>query len=77
MSYKVDYKQGYKFLPHGDKGLHKLQIPMKHIESTFQSLIDLCGNTMPHQMKGIKNGRHDVWRLLLNTYKMFLKKVMK
>jgi hypothetical protein len=24
MLYKVDYKQGYKFLPHGNKGLHKL-----------------------------------------------------
>jgi hypothetical protein len=67
MLYKVDCKQGYKFLPHGNKGLHKLQTPMKHIESNVQSLIDLCGNTMPRQMKGIKNGRHDVRRFLLDT----------
>jgi hypothetical protein len=47
---KIDYKKGYRFLAHGDKGLHKLQTLMKHIESNVQSLIDLCGNTMSHQM---------------------------
>ncbi len=29
MLYKVDYKWGCKFLPHGDKGLHKLWTPTK------------------------------------------------
>ncbi len=57
---KIDYKKGYRFLAHGDKGLHKLQTLMKHIESNVQSLIDLCGNTMSHQMNWIKNGKHDV-----------------
>jgi hypothetical protein len=60
MLYKINYKQGYRFLPHGNKGLHKLQTPMKSIKSNVQSLINLCGNTMPHQMKGIRNGEHDV-----------------
>jgi hypothetical protein len=60
MLYKIDCKQVYRFLPRGDKGLHKLQTLIKHVESNVQSLIDLCGNTMSHQMKRIKNGRHDV-----------------
>ncbi len=66
MLYKIDCKQGYRFLLHGDKGLHKLQTPMKHIKSNVQSLIDLCCNTMLHQMKGIKNGRYDVQHFLLD-----------
>lgn len=38
---------------HGNKGLHKSRTPMKHVESNVQSLMDLCVDTMPHQMKGI------------------------
>jgi hypothetical protein len=30
MLYKVDCEQGCKFLPHGNKGLHKLWILMTH-----------------------------------------------
>jgi hypothetical protein len=32
-------------------------------------MIDLNANTMPHQLKGIKNGRDDVQRLLPNTWR--------
>ncbi len=28
-------------------------------------------DTMPHQLKRIENGRHDVWWLLLDTWKSF------
>jgi hypothetical protein len=49
----MDCKQSCRFLPHGNKGLHKLWTPMKHVESNVQSLMDLCVDTMLHQMKGI------------------------
>jgi hypothetical protein len=32
-------------------------------------LIDLSVDTMPHQLKWIENGRHDVWQLLPDTWK--------
>jgi hypothetical protein len=54
------YKAGCRFLPHASKCSHKLQTPTKQVESNVRSLIDLCANTMPHQFKGIKNGRYDV-----------------
>jgi len=34
-----------------------------------RSLIDLSMHTMPHQMKGIGDGRQDVQPLLLETWK--------
>jgi hypothetical protein len=57
MLYKGFSKQGYMFLPHGNKGTHKLHTTMQHETSNVQSLIDLCANIMLHQMKGIGNGR--------------------
>jgi hypothetical protein len=71
MLYEANSKQGCRFLPHGNKGLHKLQTPTKQVESNVQSLIDLSVNTMPHQLKGIENAKHDVRRLLYNTWKSF------
>ncbi len=60
MLYKVDSKRGCRFLPHGNKGSHKLQTPTKQAKSNVQLLINLNANIMPHQLKGIKNGKHDV-----------------
>jgi hypothetical protein len=60
MLYKVDSKQGCKFLPHGNKGLHKFKTPTKQEKSNVQLLIDLSVDIMPHQLKGIKSGRQDV-----------------
>ncbi len=57
MLYKVNSKRGCRFLPHGNKGSHKLQTQTKQAESNVQSFIDLNANTMPHQLKGIENGR--------------------
>jgi len=57
MLYKGFYKQDCKLLPHGNKGTHKLCITMWQAKSNRQSLIDLCVNTMSHQMKGIGSGR--------------------
>jgi hypothetical protein len=61
MLYKVNSKQGCRFLLHEKKACinSKLQ-PIKHVESNVQLLIDLSVDTMPHQLKGIKNGKHDV-----------------
>jgi hypothetical protein len=39
------------------------------VKSNVQSLIDLFADIMPHQMKGIGNGRQDVRHLLLETWK--------
>jgi hypothetical protein len=50
MLYKADCKQGYKFLPHGIKGLHKLQTPKKQVESNVQCLINLCVKWMELEM---------------------------
>jgi hypothetical protein len=36
-------------------------------ESNIQSLIEQCVDVMPHQMKGIGDGRQDVHILLLDT----------
>jgi hypothetical protein len=41
----------------------------QQVESNVQSLIDLYVDIMPHQMKGIGNGRQDVQCLLLETWK--------
>lgn len=60
MLYKVDSKQGCRLLPHNNKGLHKPWTPTKQAKSNVQLLIDLNVDTMPHQLKGIRNGRHDV-----------------
>jgi hypothetical protein len=46
MLYKVDYKRGCNFLPHGKKCLHKLQTPMKQAKSNVQCLIDLRVDTI-------------------------------
>jgi hypothetical protein len=43
-----------RFLPHGNKGTHKLQISTRQVESNVQSLIDLFADTMPHQMRDWK-----------------------
>ncbi len=53
----MDCKQSCKFLPHGNKSLHELRTPMKHVKSIVQSLMDLCVDTMPHEMKGMYNGK--------------------
>jgi hypothetical protein len=37
-------------------------------------LINQCTDVMPHQMKGIGNGRQDVCLLILNTLEKYLKK---
>jgi hypothetical protein len=60
MLYKVDSKQKCKFLLHKNKGLHKLWIRTEQVESNVQLLIDLSVDIMPHQLNGIRNGRHDV-----------------
>jgi hypothetical protein len=44
------------------------------VKSNVQSLIDLSTDTMPHQMKGIGNGRSDVQCLLLKTWKSLQEK---
>ncbi len=64
MLYKSNSKRSCQFLPHGNKGTHKLQISTKHIKSNVQSLLDLFADIMPHQMKSMGNGRQDAWRLL-------------
>ncbi len=69
MFYKSNNKRGCWFLPHDNKGTHKLQISTKQVESNVQSLIDLSIDTMPHQMKGIGNGRQELCHLLLETWK--------
>jgi hypothetical protein len=56
MLYKYDSKKGYQFLPHGNKGTHKLRMSIKQEKSNVQSLIGLTTNIMLHQMKGIGNG---------------------
>jgi hypothetical protein len=60
MLYKTNCKQDCRFLPHDNKGLHKLQISTKQVASNVQSLIDLRVDTMPLQLEGIGNGRQDV-----------------
>jgi hypothetical protein len=67
--YKSNSKRGCWFLRHGNKGTHKLWMLIKQSESNVQSLIDLFVDTMSHQMKGIGNGRQDVWHLLLESWK--------
>ncbi len=58
--YKIDSKRRCKFLLHENKGSYKLQTPTKQAKSNVQLLIDLSVDTMLHQLKGIRNGRHDV-----------------
>ncbi len=60
MLYKSSTKRSCRFLPHGNKGTHKLQISTKHTKSNVQSLINLFEGIMPHQMKSMGNGRQDV-----------------
>jgi hypothetical protein len=57
MLYELDNKQGYWFLPHGNKDTHKLCMSTQQMKSNVQSLIDLFVYTMPHQLKRIGNGR--------------------
>jgi hypothetical protein len=56
---KVFANKVASFYPVGTK-VHIIHTTMQHAESNVQSLIDLCVDTMPHQMKGIGNGRQDV-----------------
>jgi hypothetical protein len=74
MLHKGFCKWGCRFWPHGNKGTHKLHTTTHQVELNVQSLIDLCANTMPHQMKGIRNGRHDVQCLLLDMWKNLWKR---
>jgi hypothetical protein len=52
--YKSDNEQGCQFLPHGNKGTHKLHMSTQQVESNVQSLIDLFADKMPHQMRDWK-----------------------
>jgi len=70
MLYKFDNKRGCQFLPHGNKGTHKLHMSTQQVESNIiQSLIELSKHSMPHEMKRIRNGGQDVQHLLLETWK--------
>ncbi len=69
----VDSKRGCIFLPHGNKGSHKLQTPTKQVESNVQLLINLSANTMPHQLKGIRNCKYDVRWLLVDMWRSLQK----
>ncbi len=72
--YKSNNKQGCWFLPHGNKGTHKLQMSTNQTESNVQSLIHLTMDIMSNQMKGIGlNGRQDVRCLLHEFWKSFQK----
>ncbi len=59
--YKLESKWGCWFLPHGNKGTHKLWSP--------RSLIDLCVDTMSHRMKGIGMVDKMCGVLLFDTWK--------
>jgi len=43
--------------------------PNKH--NQMLNMIDLSVDTMPHQLKGIRNGRQDVRQLLFNMWRSF------
>jgi hypothetical protein len=73
MLYKANSKRGCRFLRHNNKGLHKPWTPTKQAKSNVQLLIDLSVDTMPHKLKGIRNGRHDVRQLLPNTWRSLRK----
>jgi hypothetical protein len=57
MSYKQENKRGCKILPHRNKGSQKKRAPTIQAESNIQFLIEQCVDVMPHQMKGIGDGR--------------------
>ncbi len=71
MLYKVDCKQGCKFLPHGNKGLHNLQTPTKQEESNVQCLINLCVHTIHIKWKELEMVDKDVQPLLVDIWKSF------
>jgi hypothetical protein len=69
MLYKSNNKHNCQFLPRGNKSTHKLCMSTWQVDSNVQSLIDLFADVMPHQMRGIGNGRQDVRCLLPKTWK--------
>jgi len=54
MLYKSDNKRACHFLPHGNKGIHKLHMSTQQANFNVQSLINLFADTMLHQMKGLE-----------------------
>ncbi len=67
MSYKQESKKGCRVLPHQNKGSQKYRALTIQAESNIKSLIEQCVDVMPHQMKGIGNGRQDVCFLFPDT----------
>ncbi len=69
LSYKQDRKCGTRQRSHGNDGMKKQRVITKQVESNVPLLIDQCVDVMPHQMKGIGNGKQNVHLLILDTWK--------
>jgi len=66
--YKHDSKCGTRQRLHGNVRMKK-QVTTKHAKNNVQLSINQYIDVMPHQMKGIGNGRQDVYLLILDTWK--------
>ncbi len=69
LSYKQICKCGTRQRSHGNVGMNKQRVVIRQVESNVWSLIDQCIDVMPHQMKGIGNGRQNVHLLIPNIWK--------
>ena len=64
-NYVEKYKQGVVSSAHGNKGIKHPRLQTILVSGTMKSIIDSNSDQMPHQMRGIGNGRVDTIKFLL------------
>ena len=63
-NYIEKYKEGVVLTTHGNKGIKRPKVRTIQVTGTMKSIIDNNSDQMPHQMRGIGNGRVDTLKYL-------------
>ncbi len=66
--YKQKSWHGCRYLLHGNKGTKNQLCAMRQVVSNVKALTMRCVDVMPHQMKGIGDGWHDVQLVIPETW---------
>ena len=63
-NYIDKYKQGVVSTTHGNKGVRRPRVGIVQVTGTMTTIIDSNADQIPHQMRGVGNGRMDTLKFL-------------
>ena len=63
-NYIDKYQQGVVSTTHGNKGVRRPRVGVVQVSGTMKAIIDSNADQMPHQMRGVGNGRIDTLKYL-------------